>query len=138
MITKLDFDECDHFELAKRLAYQWYGSLRTYRDALDLVSQQIVSELLPDGATLDHLLSDHPHEDYLREKMCVNVYAGWARRKRTSILFLTKHNAEMELCQQFAKAGIQHGGERDIRQILSMYIISTSPHGESIFEMMSH
>lgn len=137
MYTKHDLDRCKTLAQAMKFAFDWFGTLVTYRDATDLCSTQLLRELMHDGATLDDPMVLHPVWGQLRQQIAVNVFAGWARRKRTDILSAALHNAEQEVEREMDAAGIKHGGRKDIAQMLSNYIIWQSPSGDRIFEFLS-
>lgn len=136
MITKYDFECCKNLDQARRLAFDWFDSLETYRDALDLCSRQLLNELMPAGATLDSKLRDNPYYLELRQRVCINLFAGWERRQRTAILSRATDSIAKEIAKEFSASGIKHAGERDIQQMLRTYMLTHLPNAEAIFDLM--
>lgn len=137
MITKYDLDACKTLDQARRLSFEWFGNLTTYRDALELCSRQLLIELMPDGATLDSKLVDHPEYLALRQRVCINLFAGWERRRRNDILAHALLSIANDIEGEFAKAGISHAGTRDIKQMLRTYMLCQLPNGDAIFDLMA-
>jgi hypothetical protein len=136
MITKYDFEQCKTLDQARRLAFEWFDSLTTYRDALDLCSRQLLNELMPDGATLDSKLRDNPYWLEVRQRVCINIFAGWERRQRNAILARAADSIAKEVAKEFAASGIKHAGEQDIQQMLRTYMLTHLPNSEAIFDLM--
>lgn len=136
MISKYDFEVCKTLNEARHLAFSWFDSLLTYRDALDLCSRQLLVELMPNGATLDSNLSDHPEYLALRQRVCINVFAGWERRQRNGILARALLSVTKEIEDEFDRAGIECAGTRDIQQMFRTYLLCNMPNGEAIFDLM--
>lgn len=136
MITKLDFDACKNLDQARRLAFEWFDSLETYRDALDLCSRQLLNELMPAGATIDSELREHPAFYHLRQRVCINLFAGWERRQRDAILARAMDSIAKDIDKEFDSAGITHAGLRDIQQMLRTYMLCNLPNAEAIFDLM--
>lgn len=137
MITRLDLEACKTMDQARRLAFEWFDSLTTYRDALDLCSRQLIVELMPNGATLDSKMADHPEWLQLRQRVCINLFAGWERRQRNAILDRAMHSIAKEIEAEFVGAGIQHAGTKDIQQMLRTYMLCQHPNGEALFNLMA-
>lgn len=138
MITKRDIDRCKTLAEAQQCAYDWFGTLVTYRDALDLCSAQLIQELKHDGATLDDPMVLHPEWLQLRQQIAINVFHGWERRKRQEILHIALYHAQQEVSQQLDAAGIEHAGHRNSGQLLANYVIAHSPSGNMIFDFLSN
>lgn len=120
------------------MAFAWFDTLVTYRDALDLCSTQLIQELKEDGATLDDPMKKHSEWLYLRQQIAINVFHGWERRKRQAILQAALYHAQNEVSEQLTDAGIANAGHRDAGRMLANYVIAQSPSGDLIFEFLSN